>query len=86
MRAAVVVFLPPRVDCGLGFLNRGERPGVVEELDLEGLVPAFHLPGGGREYGLVSSWRMPLRRQIRSNSTSAGRGLPYRPVNCLPCH
>jgi hypothetical protein len=27
---------------------------------------------------------MPLRRQIRSNNTSAGRGLPNRPVNCLP--
>ena len=27
---------------------------------------------------------MPLRRQIRSNSTSAGRGLPNLPVNCLP--
>jgi hypothetical protein len=27
---------------------------------------------------------MPFSRQIRSNSTSAGRGLPNRPVNCLP--
>jgi|tagenome__1003787_1003787.scaffolds.fasta_scaffold20927588_3 hypothetical protein len=27
---------------------------------------------------------MPLRRQIRSNSTSAGRGLVNLPVNCLP--
>ncbi len=32
----------------------------------------------------MSSWPMPLRRQIRSNSTSAGRGLPNLPVNCLP--
>ena len=34
--------------------------------------------------GLVSRWVMPFSRQIRSNSTSAGRGLPNRPVNCLP--
>ena len=27
---------------------------------------------------------MPLRRQIRSNSTSADRGLVNRPVNCFP--
>jgi len=27
---------------------------------------------------------MPFSRQIRSNNTSAGRGLPKRPVNCLP--
>jgi len=27
---------------------------------------------------------MPFSRQIRSNSTSAGRGLVNRPVNCLP--
>ena len=31
------------VDRGLGCLDRGERPGVVEELDLQGLVPAFDL-------------------------------------------
>ena len=36
------------------------------------------------ERGLVSSWRMPFLRQIRPDSTSAGRGLPNRPVNCLP--
>jgi hypothetical protein len=33
---------------------------------------------------LVSRWVVPFSRQIRSNSTSAGRGLPNRPVNCLP--
>lgn len=27
---------------------------------------------------------MPFSRQIRSNITSAGRGLVNRPVNCLP--
>jgi hypothetical protein len=36
------------------------------------------------DLGLVSRWVMPFSRQIRSNSTSAGRGLPNRPVNCLP--
>jgi hypothetical protein len=36
------------------------------------------------EGGLVSRWVMPFSRQIRSNSTSAGRGLPNRPVNTLP--
>ena len=36
------------------------------------------------EYGAVSRCRMPLSAQIRSNSTSAGRGLVKRPVNCLP--
>jgi hypothetical protein len=51
VRSAVVVFLPPRVDCGLGFFDGGERRGVVEELDLEGLVPAFDFPGGGRLTG-----------------------------------
>jgi hypothetical protein len=30
----------------------------------------------------VSRWVVPFSRQIRSNSTSAGRGLPNRPVNC----
>jgi hypothetical protein len=32
----------------------------------------------------VSRWVMPFSRQIRSNSTSAGRGLPKRPVNWRP--
>ena len=36
------------------------------------------------ERGLVSRWVMPFSRQIRSNITSAGRGRPNRPVNCLP--
>jgi hypothetical protein len=34
--------------------------------------------------GLVSRWVMPFSRQIRSNSTSAGRGLMNRPVNTVP--
>ena len=36
------------------------------------------------EYGPVSLAVMPCSRQTRSNSTSAGRGLVNRPVNCLP--
>jgi hypothetical protein len=56
----------------------------VEQLQLQCLVQALDLPGRGRRAGLVSRWVMPFSRQIRSNSTSAGRGLPNRPVNCLP--
>jgi hypothetical protein len=84
MRPLVVVLLPPLIDRGLSFLQGGERPGVIEELVLQGLMPAFDLARSGGRVGLVSSWRMPLRRQIRSNSTSAGRGLPNLPVNYLP--
>ncbi len=36
------------------------------------------------ERGLVKMVWMPLRRQIRSNSTSTGWGRVNRPVNCLP--
>jgi len=43
-------------------------------------------PGNDRsgDRGLVSRWLMPFSRQIRSNSTSAGRGLMNRPVNTVP--
>ena len=34
--------------------------------------------------GRVSRWLMPFSRQIRSNSTSAGRGMMKRPVNTVP--
>jgi hypothetical protein len=34
--------------------------------------------------GLVLRATMPFSRQIRSNSTSTGRGCWNRPVNCLP--
>jgi hypothetical protein len=52
-------------------------------------MPAFHcqrstFPVVVGEYGLVSRCLIPFLRQIRSNSTSAGRGLRNRPVNCLP--
>jgi len=33
---------------------------------------------------LVVRAMMPFSRQIRSNITSAGRGLVNRPVTCLP--
>jgi hypothetical protein len=35
------------------------------------------------EYGFVSLAVMPCSRHTRSNSTSAGRGLVNRPVNCF---
>jgi hypothetical protein len=80
----MVVLMPPPVHRGLGGLDRGEWPGLVQEVGLQGLVPALHLPMVVGEYGLASSWRMPFLRQIRSNSTSEGRGRVKRPVNCLP--
>ena len=57
---------------------------LVEEIGLQGLVQRSTLPVVVGEYGLVSRCLMPFFRQIRSNSTSAGRGLPNRPVNTLP--
>ena len=51
MRPLVVVLLPPLIDRFLGFLDRGERPGVVEELVLQGLMPAFDLARGGGRVG-----------------------------------
>ena len=36
------------------------------------------------DLGLVRRGVMPFSRQIRSNSTSAGRGLMNRPVNTVP--
>jgi len=36
------------------------------------------------ERTLISRCSMPFLRQIRSNSTSDGRGLLKRPVNCRP--
>jgi hypothetical protein len=43
----VVVFLPPVIDRGPGFLHGGEGAGVIQQFFLKGLVPAFDLPGGG---------------------------------------
>jgi hypothetical protein len=44
----------------------------------------LHLAGGGRAADPGEAVVMPFSRQIRSNSTSAGRGLPNRPVNWRP--
>lgn len=68
---------------GLRVLDARERSVHVEQFLLQRLVQPFDLPGG-RDRGLVSRWVMPFARQIRSNSTSAGRGPPNRPVNQSP--
>ena len=47
-----VVLLPPGIHRGLGGLDRGKRPGVVEEVGLQGLVPALDLADGGRRVDL----------------------------------
>jgi hypothetical protein len=56
----------------------------VQQFLLQRLLQPLDLPVVVGDLGLVSRWVMPFSRQIRSNSTSAGRGLPNRPVNCLP--
>jgi hypothetical protein len=48
VRPVIVVFLAPGIDRGLRRLDRGERPGIVEEIALQGLMPPFHLARGGR--------------------------------------
>ena len=48
VRPVMVVFAAPGIHCGLGRLDRGERPGVIQEVGLQGLVPALDLAGGGR--------------------------------------
>jgi hypothetical protein len=47
----MVVLLPPPVHRGLRGLDGGERPGVVEEVGLQGLVPPLDLADGGRRIG-----------------------------------
>jgi hypothetical protein len=39
----MAVFLPPGIHRGLRFLDGGERPGIVEEIGLQALVPPLHL-------------------------------------------
>jgi len=56
----------------------------LQQLILQRLVQPLDLPRGGRGPGLVRRAVMPFSRQIRSNSTSAGRGLMNRPVNTVP--
>jgi hypothetical protein len=53
VRPPLVIFLPPIVDRGLRFPQGGEWPGIVEELNLQGLMPPFDFAGrGGRRVGL----------------------------------
>ena len=47
----MVVFAAPGIHRGLGVVDRGERPGVSEEVGLQGLVPALDLADGGRLTG-----------------------------------
>jgi hypothetical protein len=57
---------------------------MVEQFAVQALVEPFDLSGGGRGAGFGVAGTIPFSRQIRSNITSAGRGLANRPVNCLP--
>jgi hypothetical protein len=84
MRTAGVVLHLPGIHRDLRGLQTLERAVRVEQLILDAAMPPFDFPGGVGDRGLVSRWVMPLCRQIRSKSTSAGRGAPNRPVNCLP--
>jgi len=56
----------------------------LQQLVLQGLVQPLDLPVVVGDLGLVRRAVMPFSRQIRSNSTSAGRGLMNRPVNTVP--
>jgi choline dehydrogenase-like flavoprotein len=57
---------------------------VVEQFPLQCLVEPLDLARRGGRAGLGVAGAMPFFRQMRSNSTSPGRGLVNRPVNCLP--
>ena len=84
VRPVVVVGVHPRVDRRLRRGQVGEGPAVIKQLAAQGLIPTFDLPGGRGRARLGQPGVMPFSRQIRSNSTSAGRGLVNRPVNMLP--
>ena len=56
----------------------------VQQLALQRLVQPSIFPVVVGDRGFVSRGVMPFSRQIRSNSTSAGRGLMNRPVNTVP--
>ena len=79
-----VVFLAPGIDRGLGASIEANGPASSRKSVCRVWCQRSTFPVVVGEYGLVSSCLMPFLRQIRSNSTSAGRGLPNRPVNCLP--
>jgi hypothetical protein len=79
-----VVVLPPGIQGGLQGGDGPEPAAVVQQLDLQRLVQPLELACGRRGGGLGEPLVMPFSRQIRSNSTSAGRGLMNRPVNTVP--
>jgi hypothetical protein len=85
VRPLSVVLLAPGIDRDLRVLNAGERAVHVEQFLLQRLVQSLDLPRRGRGPGLGQ----PLGDAILpadplEQHTSAGRGLPNRPVNCLP--
>lgn len=63
-----------------GDLQAQGDPAAVGTVSIAGK----HHSIGQQFAGLVSRWVMPSCRQIRSKSTSAGRGAPNRPVNWRP--
>ncbi len=82
MRPVVVVELNPRVEVAPGLLDGVEHlPSKNSRLRV--LWNRSTLPVVVGERGAVSRWRMPLSRQIRSNTTSP-EPEPKRPVNTLP--
>jgi len=56
----------------------------LQQFILQGLMQPLDLARVVGDLGLVCRAVMPFSRQIRSNSTSAGRGLMNRPVNTVP--
>ena len=84
--------------CGRSWLyscRQASTPACASSIEANGPAPVRKsvcrvwcqrstLPMVVGEYGLVSRCLIPFLRQIRSNNTSAGRGLPNRPVNTFP--
>ena len=66
MRPVLVVFLAPPVYRGLRGLDRGERPGLSEEVGLQGLVPPLDLADGGRLTGQskIILWITSMRQGL----------------------
>jgi hypothetical protein len=84
VRPVSVVLLAPRIQRALQGLD-GLEPAVLSEpLVCSDWCSRSIFPVVVGDAGLVSRWVMPFSRQIRSNSTAAGRGLMNRPVNTVP--
>ena len=83
MRPVMVVLDDERIDRDPR-LDDARKDAAVEAFALQRLVEPFHLPVVVGDRGLVLRAVIPFSRQIRSKSTSPGRGLVNRPVNCLP--